>query len=180
MIRKLTYEELLQRRKTIDEYQATAKHPISIMLNNIRSMYNVGTIFRTCDSAAVSELILTGYTPYPPRIEIEKTALGAVDTVKWQYEKDILTAIAKQKADDKHIVAVELTNTARSYNSLTMSDFPLCLILGNELVGIDDDVLAECDDAIEIPMYGVKHSLNVGVAAGIAIYEAVKAIDTNR
>jgi tRNA G18 (ribose-2'-O)-methylase SpoU len=174
MIRKLNYEELLQARKNIDEVKTAKKLPISVILNNVRSLYNVGTIFRTCDSAFVNELILTGFTPFPPRKEIEKTALGATESVVWRYEENIIDAIKFQKSKGEKIVAVEITDTGKSCFSLETQDFPICFVLGNELTGIDTSVLNECDDAIEIPMFGVKHSLNVGVAAGIVIYEAVR------
>ncbi len=176
MIRKLLYEELLNERKSIVEIRNLPKHPVSVILHNIRSLYNVGSIFRTCDSALINELILTGYTPHPPRKEIDKTALGATETVNWRYEKDILEAIAAQKAKNEKIFAVELTNRKRMYDSIRKSEFPVCLLFGNELSGVDDFVLAECDDAIEIPMFGVKHSLNVSVAAGIAIYAAINQL----
>jgi len=173
MIKKITYEELLQTRKNVAEAKTTTKFPITVILDNIRSLYNVGSIFRTCDSALVNELILTGFTPFPPRKEIEKTALGATETVVWRYEKNIIEAIKFQKNKGEKIIAVEITNTKRNCFSLEAKDFPVCFVLGNELTGISDDILMECDDAIEIPMFGVKHSLNVGVAAGIVIYTAV-------
>ena len=174
MIKKLLYEEILKNRKTVEQFKQNIHFPISIMLHNIRSLYNVGTLFRTCDAANINELILTGFTPHPPRLEIEKTALGATNSVIWSYEKNIFDAIQKQKNKGEKIIAVELTNNGRQYNSLAKNDCPMCLIFGNELTGIDDDVLECCDDAIEIPMYGVKHSLNVGVCAGIVIFEAIK------
>ena len=173
MIRKLLYEEIIKNRKTSEQFKSSFHFPISVILHNVRSMYNVGTFFRTCDSANISELILTGYTPFPPRLEIEKTALGATNSVCWRYEKNIFEEIKNQKEQKKKIIAVELTNNGRQYNSLSEDDFPMCLIFGNELTGIEDNVLEYCDDAIEVPMYGVKHSLNVGVCGGIVIYEAV-------
>jgi tRNA G18 (ribose-2'-O)-methylase SpoU len=173
MIRKLSYLEILDTRKTTEQFKESEHFPVSVMLNNVRSMYNVGSIFRTCDAANVKELILTGYTPYPPRIEIEKTALGASDSVTWRYDKNIIDAIKTQKEKCEKIIAVELTNNSRQYNALTKSDFPCCFVFGNELMGIDDYVLELCDDAIALPMHGVKHSLNVAVCAGIVIFEAI-------
>lgn len=174
MIRKLIHSEILEERITIENSKIIERHPVSVMLNNIRSLYNVGSLFRTCDSALVNELIMTGFTPHPPRIEIEKTALGAVDTVPWRYDKDIMESIIIEKQKGNKIVALEITNNKKRYDELILQDFPMTLILGNELSGIEDEVLKECDFAIEIPMFGVKHSLNVGVAGGIAIFEAVK------
>jgi len=179
MIKKLTYEELLQARKNIEEAKISNKFPISIILDNVRSLYNVGSIFRTCDSAFVNELILTGFTPFPPRKEITKTALGATETVVWRYEKNIIEAIKTQKNKCEKIIAVEISNTKRNCFSLTVEDFPACFVFGNELSGVSDEVLKECDDAVEIPMFGVKHSLNVGVAAGIVIYAAVQNLVNN-
>lgn len=172
-MRKLTYEEILSERISDTDFILKAKAPINVILHNVRSMYNVGSFFRTCDSASINELILTGYTPYPPRKEIDKTALGATKTVKWSYESDIIAAINLQKQKGYKVFAVELTDRKRLYNSLAIDDYPLCLVFGNELIGIDDDVIAECYDSLEIPMYGTKHSLNVAVAGGIVIYEAL-------
>jgi len=177
-MRKLTHSEILDIRLSIDEAKETEKYPVSIMLSNIRSLYNVGSIFRTADSALISELILCGFTPHPPRKEIEKTALGAVDTVKWSYYENIFDAIEEQKQKGIKVIAVEITNNSRNYTSLKAEDYPLCLVMGNELVGLDNEVLGRCDDAIDIPMYGVKHSLNVSVATGIVAFEAVRILKT--
>ena len=172
-MKKLLHEEILKERLTEDTIKNVTKHPISVVLDNIRSMYNVGSIFRTCDSALVEELVLCGFTPHPPRPELEKTALGAVDTVSWKYFEKTKDAILEQKRHGRKVIAVELTEDKRLYTSLKKEEFPICLVLGNELSGIDDEILSLCDDAIEIPMYGVKHSLNVSVAAGITIFESV-------
>lgn len=173
-MKKLSHAEILPNRLTPEIALGNKRHPVVIVLDNIRSLYNVGSIFRTADAALVSEIILCGYTPAPPRVEIEKTALGAVDTVPWQYQQSALNAVLELRRKGAKVFAVEITDSSRDYDSLTEADFPLALVLGNELVGIDSDVLAACDGALEIPMYGVKHSLNVSVAAGIAIFEAVK------
>ena len=173
-MRKLLHQEILNERLKPEELTNIERHPISLMALNIRSLYNVGSLFRTADSALIQQLILCGFTPYPPRKEIEKTALGAVDTVPWKYEKKAEDAIYKLKNDGIRIIGVEITDKKRSYDSLTYKDYPMCLILGNELTGLDNDILNLCDDAIEIPMYGVKHSLNVSVAAGIVLFEAVR------
>lgn len=174
VMRKLLHAELLTQRLREDEALQVARHPVSLLLYNIRSLYNVGSIFRTSDSALLRELILCGYTPHPPRKEIEKTALGAVDTVPWRYYADTTEAIAALRAEGYRILALELTDVRRNYDELTPADYPLCLVLGNEITGVDDEILDLCDGAIQIPMYGVKHSLNVGVAAGIAVFEAVR------
>lgn len=174
-MKKLLHHEILQERYTNEEAMNASRHPISLMLVNIRSLYNVGSLFRTADSALAESLIMTGYTPHPPREEIRKTALGAIDSVPWKYFADSVEAVRYMKSIGKKVYALELTDKKRYYDSLTATDFPMCLVLGNELNGIEDEVLRECDDSIEIPMYGVKHSLNVSVAGGIALFEAVKA-----
>jgi len=173
-MRKLLHHEILAERLSVEEAKIIKRHPVSLMLHNIRSSYNVGSIFRTADSALLSEVILCGFTPHPPAKEISKTALGTLETVPWRYEKDIHDAIMLEKANHRKVIAVELTNKKRDYSSLQISEFPVTLILGNEIVGIDDDILELCDDAIEIPMYGLKHSLNVSVAAGIVAFESIK------
>lgn len=173
-MRKLLHEELCQLRHDIESVNSIQRNPVSLLLYNIRSLYNVGSIFRTADSAGVAEVLLYGYTPRPPRKEISKTALGATETVPWHYSDNFAELIARQKALGQHIAAVELTNNSRSYQSLTPNDFPLCLVVGNEITGIDDEALALCDFALEIPMFGVKHSLNVAVATGIVTYAAVE------
>ena len=176
-MRKLQHNEILAERLTNEQAKLAQRHPVTVMLTNVRSLYNVGSIFRTCDSALVHEIILCGFTPHPPRKEIEKTALGAVDTVPWRYFKNAHDAIDTLRAEGLNIFAVEIAENSRTYTSLTAADFPCCLVLGNELTGIDDDVMSRCNSAIEIPMYGVKHSLNVAVAAGIVIFEAVNAFN---
>jgi 23S rRNA (guanosine2251-2'-O)-methyltransferase len=173
-MKKLIHSEILAERLRPDEALAAGRHPVALLLYNVRSLYNVGSVFRTADSALVSELILVGFTPHPPRKEIEKTALGATETVPWKYFKTINEAIDYIRSKNIKLIALELTDKKRSYDSLETGDYPCCLVLGNELTGLDDDVIDACDDAVEIPMYGVKHSLNVSVAAGIAVYEAVR------
>lgn len=174
-MKKLNHSEILALRLSPEELGRVERHPVKLILHNIRSLYNVGSLFRTADSALLSEIIMCGFTPYPPRKEIEKTALGAVDTVPWRYFPDIKDAILSVRNDGYKIAALEICSKSRPYSQFSREDFPLCIIAGNELTGIDDDVINLCDFALEIPMYGVKHSLNVSVAAGISIFEAVRA-----
>lgn len=173
-MRKLSHQELLNQRQTAEDALKSTRHPISIVLDNIRSSYNVGSVFRSSDSALVEEVLLCGFTPAPPRKEVHKTALGADESVPWKYFANTLEAIEYKKRLGWKIVALELTENAKNYSDLTKEDFPLCIVVGNEISGISNEVLELCDFAIEIPMYGVKHSLNVSVSAGIAIYEAVR------
>lgn len=158
-----------------EAFRAAEKFPIYVLLQNIRSMWNVGAIFRSCDAARVEKVIITGYTATPPRKEIDKTALGATEWVTWEYVQNPLDAIASLKANGVKIAALEIATHALRYDSLSKEYFPLCLIVGNEVSGIDDDVLAVCDLALEIPQYGVKHSLNAAVSVGIALFELIKA-----
>ncbi len=171
---KLLHAEILRERLTNQEALSSQRHPVSLMLSNVRSMYNVGSFFRTVDSALAHSLILTGFTPHPPRDEIKKTALGAVDSVPWSYYKNEIEAAKDLKQAGIKLIALEITDKKRQYDSLRFEEFPLCIVVGNEIKGISDELLKECDDAIEIPMYGVKHSLNVSVAGAIALFEAVK------
>ncbi len=173
-MRKLLHQEILQLRLKEDKLSYIQRNPVYLLLYNLRSLYNVGSIFRTSDSALISEILLTGFTPYPPRKEIEKTALGADKTVPWRYFKEPSDAILYLKERKIKVLALEITNSSRPYYSLKRGEFPVCIVLGNELTGIDDKILELCDDSIEIPMFGIKHSLNVSVAAGIAVFEAIK------
>ncbi len=172
-MKKLLHSQILDLRKDVENIKKYKRHPIKLMLYNIRSLYNVGSIFRTADSALIDEVILCGFTPYPPRKEIEKTALGATETVPWRYFENSIDAINECKLNGFKICALEITNKGRDYNDLAPEDFPIVIIAGNEISGIDDEILELCDFSIEIPMYGVKHSLNVGVAVGIATYNTL-------
>lgn len=173
-MKKLNYFEILSEKPNESELLEFKRHPIKVLLLNIRSLHNVGSLFRTADSALLEELICVGFTPHPPREEISKTALGADKTVPWRYFEKADDAISQIRNEGYKIIALELTDQKKLYTDLRKEDFPMCLILGNELSGIDDYVIDMCDSSIEIPMYGIKHSLNVSVAAGIAIYEAVR------
>lgn len=170
---KRTYNELLELRLKENQVESTKRHAVTVILDNIRSLYNVGSIFRTADAMWIEELILCGFTPYPPRKEIEKTALGAIHTVPWRYIESAVSAVREMKNKGKVCFAIELTHNSRPHTSLTLNDYPCCLVLGNELTGVQDSVLSECDSALEIPMFGTKHSLNVAVAAGIVMTETV-------
>lgn len=176
-VRKLTHDELLARRLTPAEAATLPRHPVIVVLQDIRSMYNVGSIFRTADAMRIEQLVLTGYTPTPPRTEIAKTALGADSTVPWIYAPDVLEALQALRARGSALVALELTTTSVPISSLSTllpaNSTSIALVLGNELSGVSDAVLSICDGSVEIPMHGVKHSLNVAVAAGIALYEAI-------
>ena len=169
--RKLRTEEIQRRRLRPEEAAGAARVPLIGMLDNVRSMYNVGSIFRTADGALLQELLLAGYTPHPPRKEIEKTALGATRSVPWRHFPDPRDAVGAARSAGARICVLEQTTQSRPYASVRADDFPLCLVIGNELTGIAPEVVAEADMAIEIPMFGSKHSLNAAVAFGIAVFE---------
>jgi tRNA G18 (ribose-2'-O)-methylase SpoU len=173
-MKKLTHEEVGKKRISLDDASKVKRHPIYVMCDNIRSIYNVGSIFRTSDAALIEKLYLTGYTPYPPRAEIEKVALGSTNAVPWEYVKNPLDAVKELKKNGVKIVPLEITQNSRNYTDIAKNEFPLCLILGNELTGISNELIEQADFSIEIPQYGFKHSINVSVAYGIAVFELVK------
>lgn len=172
--RKLRHEEI--RRARLDELPRMPRHPIYAVVDNVRSIYNVGSIFRTSDAALISALYLCGFTPYPPRKEISKTALGATESVPWRYFRKTEEALLDLKKEKIRLCAVELTDRSIPFSSIRRGDFPLALVIGNELSGISQEALSICDCALEIPMYGVKQSLNVSVAYGIVLFSCLKLL----
>lgn len=172
-MQKLTYEQLTEVRLTPEEASAAARHPIVAVLLDVRSLYNVGSIFRTADAFGIERLILCGYTPAPPRPEISKTALGADAVVPFAVFKSALEAIDHLKSAGYRVFAAEIAHGSIRPEDLGPEHFPMALVFGNELTGVPDEVLAHCHGAIEIPMYGTKHSLNVAVAAGVLLSSAV-------
>lgn len=172
MIRKLSFDEIFSKRPALQELKEMERLPIYALVENIRSMHNVGSLFRTSDGVRLQELILSGFTARPPRKEIDKTALGATDSVPWEYVVDPLPKIKELKKQGVQIVVVEHTSASISYAQADYS-FPLCLIMGNEVDGVSEEVIAEADLAVEIPMLGLKQSLNVSVAYGIVMYHIV-------
>ncbi|OQA03471.1 MAG: tRNA (guanosine(18)-2'-O)-methyltransferase [bacterium ADurb.Bin400] len=170
-MRKLTTEELVGRRQSAPKF--TPDKEIYLVLDNIRSMHNVGAIFRTADGAGITRLFLCGITATPPRKEIEKTALGTTEHVKWQYTNNTLDIVMRLKSQGAYIIGLEQTD-----ESILFDDFvypsPTAIILGNEITGIDKNVLTMCDRTVEIPMRGIANSLNVATAAGIIAYQATR------
>jgi tRNA G18 (ribose-2'-O)-methylase SpoU len=164
-------------RKNKAEFQEAEKLPVILLLENIRSMNNVGSVFRTADAFLTEAIYLCGYTPRPPHRDIHKTALGATETVEWKYVERALSAIKLLKEAGYHIVAVE-----QVLGSIPLQDFKLAvgekmvLIFGNEVEGVSEELLACCDSCIEIPQFGMKHSLNVSVAAGMVLWELVRSV----
>ncbi len=176
-MKKLAHEEIAKNRSTLETLHTVKKLPVYVVLNSIRSTYNVGSIFRTSDGAMIEKLYLCGYTPHPPKKEILKTALGSTESVRWEYIKDPKEVIFNLKKDGIKICALELTDKSLPYYKIKSNDFPLCMIVGNEITGVSQDLIDLCDFSIEIPQYGIKQSLNVAVAYGISIFELRKLFD---
>ncbi|MBN1143099.1 MAG: RNA methyltransferase [Bacteroidales bacterium] len=169
-MKKLLNEEL--NRKTIEEFKQAGKYPVLVVLDNVRSLNNIGSVFRTCDAFLLEGMILCGITATPPHREINKTALGATESVHWQYFENTLDAVRELHEKGYKILAVEQT-----VHACMLQDFPFsqnekyALIFGHEIHGVDQEVVNRCDGAIEIPQHGTKHSLNIAVSAGIVLWE---------
>lgn len=172
-MKKISYLDLINTSPSEDEIHQRPKKPVRVILDNIRSLYNVGSIFRTSDAVGIEKLYLCGITGTPPRAEIHKAALGSEKSVPWEYFKDPIEIVNHLKKEGFKIVILEHTDSGILYHQ-TNFKFPLCLVVGHEISGISDEVVALADMAIEIPMAGIKQSLNVAVAYGIAIYEIMK------
>jgi len=169
-MRKLRNSEL--NRLSVKAFKEAAKLPIRVVLDDVRSHHNVGSIFRTCDAFRVSELILGGITPIPPHQEIEKTALGATMSVVWSAQPNL--ALFLKNNHFGPLIALEHTSQSELLGSLEILDGPLTLVFGNEVKGVSDEVLSLCDKVLEIPQMGTKHSFNVSVSVGIALWEFVR------
>ncbi|MBN2086783.1 TrmH family RNA methyltransferase [Candidatus Peregrinibacteria bacterium] len=148
-------------------------HKVYVLAHNIRSMHNIGSIFRTSDGAGVSKIYLTGYSACPPRKEITKTAIGAEEFIPWEFYKNPIDVVKKLKKEKVHIYALERTEGGESIFHFKPK-YPCCLIVGNEIEGVPPELLDLCDAKLEIPMRGIKESLNVSVAFGIGIYAMTK------
>lgn len=169
-MRKLANSEL--DRKSVEDFKESEKTPLILILDDIRSLHNIGSVFRTADAFLVEKIYLCGITATPPNKEIHKTALGATDTVAWEYVKDVADVIAKLKAVGTEVYAVEQVE-----NSVMLNDFTppegkkLALVFGNEVKGVQQKAIDLCDGTIEIPQLGTKHSLNISVSAGIVVWD---------
>ena len=162
-------------RKSVDEFKDAKKFPVVVILENIRSAYNVGSVFRTADAFLIESVFITGYTAKPPHKEITKTALGAQDSVDWKYFETTKDAIEHLKNIQYKIYAVEQVTGSISLENI--SDLPvdkIAFIFGNEVSGVDQEIISACDGSVEIPQFGMKHSLNISVAAGIVLWEVVR------
>ncbi len=176
MLQKKTTKEILE--ENLSRKVSSGMSSLKIWLHNIRSLHNTGSVFRSCDAFGAGEIFLSGYTPVPPRPEITKTALGAEEFVRWRYVENPIKEIEQLKQNGYTVAGIE-----QSFNSLLLNQFlpkpeqKLCLILGNEVTGIDEEILPHLDLCLEIPQFGKKHSLNVSVTAGIVLYHFMKAFE---
>ena len=169
-MRKLENSELV--RKSISDFKEATKTPIIIILDDIRSLHNIGSVFRTADAFLIEKIYLCGITATPPNKEIHKTALGATETVAWEHHENVLEVIENLKKEKVSVFAIEQVE-----NSLFLNDFEVeankkyALVFGNEVFGVNQEAIKICDGTIEIPQLGTKHSLNISVSAGIVVWD---------
>ncbi|RYZ23502.1 MAG: TrmH family RNA methyltransferase [Chitinophagaceae bacterium] len=172
-MRKLSTEEL--NRLSVDEFKAAEKLPVIAVMENVRSAYNVGSLFRTADAFRLEAVYLVGYTAFPPHKEIRKTALGAEDTVAWKHFRPMEEALADLRAQGFRIYAVEQAEGSRMLQDVQLqAGEKIAVVFGNEVTGVEQSTIAQCDGCIEIPQLGMKHSLNVATAAGVVLWELVR------
>ena len=178
-MRKLKLDEL--NRVTVAEFKAGDKLPVAVVLDNVRSMHNIGSIFRTADGFAVEQVCLCGITAQPPHREIEKTALGATQSINWTYFADIMEAVEKLRNDGYKIVAVEQAENSTMLNEFeVMPGEKYALIFGNEVNGVSEEVMLNLDACIEIPQFGTKHSFNIVISAGIVLWDLFSKMISTR
>ncbi len=169
-MRKLANSEL--QRLEIEEFKKASKTPLIVILDNVRSLNNIGSVFRTSDAFLIEKIFLCGITATPPNKEIHKTALGATESVDWEYAEETLSVVQRLQAENVCVISIEQTE-----NAVMLNDFKpelgkkYAVIFGNEVKGVEQKVVSACDGVIEIPQYGTKHSLNISVSAGIVIWD---------
>lgn len=172
-MQKLSMDEL--NRKTVEEFKRSEKTPVIAVIENVRSAYNVGSLFRTADAFLLESIYITGYTAKPPHKEIKKTALGAEDSVDWQYFPTASEAIIQLKKNGYKVYAVEqVMNSSPLQKMEFKKDEKIAVIFGNEVTGVEQETIQQCDACIEIPQLGMKHSLNIATAAGVVLWEIVR------
>ena len=171
-MQKLSMDQL--NRVDVDTFKNLEKTPLVIVLDNVRSMHNVGSAFRTADAFAIDKIILCGITATPPHREIEKTALGATQSVTWEYEKESIDAVKKLKDDCFEVYAMEQTNNSISVETFEpQADKKYAVVFGNEVHGVDEEIISIADGTLEIPQFGTKHSFNVSVTIGIVLWDLI-------
>ncbi len=158
-------------RMTVEEFKQAEKNPLVVVLDNIRSVYNVGSVFRTADAFLVKAICICGYSPTPEHRQMAKTALGATDTVDWIQFSSAIDAVNELKAEGYKIYAVEQAEGSISLEQCNFGSEKIAVVFGNEVVGVQEEVIQACDGAIEIPQLGMKHSLNIATAAGIVLWK---------
>ena len=159
-------------RLQIEEFKRAEKTPLTIILDNVRSLNNIGSIFRTSDAFLIDKIYLCGITATPPNKEIHKTALGATESVDWEYAENTIKIVEKLQSEGVLVIAIEQAENATKLNDFQVNiNQRYAIIFGNEVKGVEQEVVSLCDDVIEIPQYGTKHSLNVSVSAGIVVWE---------
>lgn len=169
-MRKLKNNEL--GRISVDEFKLTPKTPIIVVLDNIRSLNNIGSVFRTSDAFLLEKIYLCGITAQPPHRDIHKTALGATESVDWEYMEDTLECVTKLQAEGFYCLAIEQANNSVMLNDFDQSSYSkIAVVFGNEVKGVQQSVIDKCDNCIEIPQLGTKHSLNISVSAGVVLWE---------
>ncbi len=174
-MRKLKNSEL--DRLSVDAFKEAKKTPIIIVLDNIRSLNNIGSVFRTSDAFLIEKIYLCGITATPPNKDIHKTALGSTDTVSWEYIENTLDLVKKLKDNNVTICAIEQAQNATMLNNFTVQpDTKYALVFGNEVKGVDQDVINHSDTVIEIPQFGTKHSLNISVSCGVVVWDVFSKI----
>ena len=174
-MKKLLNDEL--NRKTIEEFKKAEKLPVVVVLDNVRSLNNIGSVFRSCDAFLIEAIYLCGITATPPHREISKTALGATETVSWKYFTYTIEAISELKAQGYKIVGIEQAEGSVDLGSFRVKKgIHYALVFGHEVNGVDQKILDECDYVVEIPQFGTKHSFNIAVSAGIVLWELNKAL----
>jgi len=170
--RKIKNEEL--NRLSAEEFKSSDKNPIVVVLDNVRSLNNVGSSFRTCDAFIIEKLYLTGITGKPPHRDINKTALGATDSVRWEYRENVVELVKELKREGYITIAIEQVSDAQMLNQFEIDkDKKYALIFGNEVFGVSEGVIQEVDECLEIPQFGTKHSLNISVSVGIVVWEFI-------
>lgn len=175
-MRKLENKEL--ERKSVTDFKQAEKTPIIILLDDIRSLHNIGSVFRTADAFLIEKIYLCGITATPPHKEIHKTALGATETVAWEYQKNITDVIAQLKEAGVQVFAVEqVENAVFLQHFKIQKDTRYALVFGNEVYGVSQEAIALCDGSIEIPQLGTKHSLNISVSAGIVVWDLFQKLN---
>lgn len=174
-MRKLSMDEL--GRKSVEDFKLADKKPLVVVMDNIRSMHNVGSVFRTADAFLISGICLCGFTPQPPHRDIHKTALGATDSVDWLYYEHTVDAVLALKARGYKVLAIEQTEGSIMLDQYVDKHLPTAFVFGNEVDGVSDEVIQVCDGVIEIPQWGMKHSLNISVAAAVVLWEFVRKVD---